>query len=194
MDADFLRVGDHPALDLLNTAGRREASRDLLVSPADAAAWLLLTGSASEEALAPFLASPPEARRLLEELTQLRGAVGVLVEAYARGTVLPEEGIFALNRVLGARRAGLAVRAEGVTVTRVATESLDGALGLLAPVAAAAAELLETGDRARLRQCDAADCRLWFYDVSRNGRRRWCSMSRCGNRAKVAAHYLRHQT
>ncbi|WIB37118.1 CGNR zinc finger domain-containing protein [Curtobacterium sp. MCJR17_043] len=30
-----------------------------------------------------------------------------------------------------------------------------------------------------------------FYDSSRGGTRRWCSMQRCGNRAKVRAHRAR---
>jgi predicted RNA-binding Zn ribbon-like protein len=46
------------------------------------------------------------------------------------------------------------------------------------------------GDRgeARVRRCDAADCRLVFRDESRTNNRRWCAMERCGNRAKVRAH------
>ncbi len=39
----------------------------------------------------------------------------------------------------------------------------------------------------RIRRCAAGDCRLVFHDESRTGTRRWCSMSRCGNRAKVRA-------
>jgi predicted RNA-binding Zn ribbon-like protein len=31
----------------------------------------------------------------------------------------------------------------------------------------------------------------YFYDVSKNQTRRWCSMDVCGNRAKVAAYYHR---
>jgi predicted RNA-binding Zn ribbon-like protein len=27
-----------------------------------------------------------------------------------------------------------------------------------------------------------------FYDTTKNGRRRWCDMSTCGNRAKAARH------
>ena len=61
------------------------------------------------------------------------------------------------------------------------------------PVAEAAAHLLVDGDRTRIRQCHADDCRWWFEDTSKNGRRKWCSMARCGNRAKVAAHYKRHR-
>jgi predicted RNA-binding Zn ribbon-like protein len=32
---------------------------------------------------------------------------------------------------------------------------------------------------------------LWFYDTTRNGTRRWCSMAICGNRAKAHRHYDR---
>jgi predicted RNA-binding Zn ribbon-like protein len=42
-------------------------------------------------------------------------------------------------------------------------------------------------DDDRLRRCDAEDCRMVFHDESRTGTRRWCSMARCGNRAKVRA-------
>lgn len=45
----------------------------------------------------------------------------------------------------------------------------------------------------RIRECAADDCRLIFVDTSRPGKRRWCSMQRCGNRAKSRAHYARQQ-
>jgi predicted RNA-binding Zn ribbon-like protein len=44
---------------------------------------------------------------------------------------------------------------------------------------------------ARLKRCEGARCSLLFVDTSRPGHRRWCSMDRCGNRAKVAAHRRR---
>lgn len=46
------------------------------------------------------------------------------------------------------------------------------------------------GDKAavNIRQCSAHDCNLVYVDTSRSGNRRWCSMQRCGNRAKVRAH------
>lgn len=45
-----------------------------------------------------------------------------------------------------------------------------------------------SADEGRVRRCDAEDCRLVFHDESRTNNRRWCSMERCGNRAKVRAH------
>jgi predicted RNA-binding Zn ribbon-like protein len=54
---------------------------------------------------------------------------------------------------------------------------------MLWPIALSAAELLTEMDVNRVRQCGGCD---WlFLDTSRNHLRRWCSMSSCGNRAKV---------
>ena len=47
-------------------------------------------------------------------------------------------------------------------------------------------------DRDRLRTCGGNDCPIVFLDVSRGGRRTWCSIARCGNRAKVRAHRTRN--
>jgi predicted RNA-binding Zn ribbon-like protein len=44
----------------------------------------------------------------------------------------------------------------------------------------------------RLKLCAAPDCRWAFYDTSRNGGGRWCSMEACGNRNKTRAYRLRH--
>lgn len=52
-------------------------------------------------------------------------------------------------------------------------------------------DLAADGQPTRLSRCSADDCGLVFYDSSRGGTRRWCSMQRCGNRAKVRAHRAR---
>jgi predicted RNA-binding Zn ribbon-like protein len=39
--------------------------------------------------------------------------------------------------------------------------------------------------RQRVRSCAAEDCELLFVDASRPGRRRWCSLNRCGSREKM---------
>ncbi|OLO31549.1 zf-CGNR multi-domain protein [Streptomyces sp. MNU77] len=63
--------------------------------------------------------------------------------------------------------------------------------GLLSTVARDAVELFTGAFAHRIRACGAHDCRLLFVDTSRPGRRRWCSMERCGNRHKVRAHRAR---
>ena len=61
------------------------------------------------------------------------------------------------------------------------------------PAVMAAASLLELLKQApdRIRRCQHPACVLWFYDTTRNGTRRWCSMATCGNRAKAHRHYDR---
>jgi len=56
------------------------------------------------------------------------------------------------------------------------------------PVAHALGELLVCEPRERLRLCASQTCLWIFLDTTRNGRRRWCDMSVCGNRAKVCAY------
>lgn len=57
--------------------------------------------------------------------------------------------------------------------------------GLTARVASAIAAASADGTWARLKACEAADCRWAYYDRSPAGRRRWCSMAVCGARAKM---------
>jgi predicted RNA-binding Zn ribbon-like protein len=62
---------------------------------------------------------------------------------------------------------------------------------LLGPVAYSIASLFADLDRTKIRKC--SNCVLHFYDTSKKGTRRWCSMQMCGNQAKVAAYAARHR-
>lgn len=62
---------------------------------------------------------------------------------------------------------------------------------LLSTIARQAVDLFEPEQSDRIRLCAADDCGLIFFDESRSNNRRWCSMQRCGNRAKVRAHRAR---
>ena len=62
------------------------------------------------------------------------------------------------------------------------------------PVARSAVELLTGEDLRRVKECPGADdCGWLFYDTSRNGARRWCSMEGCGSRVKMRRHYARQR-
>ena len=56
---------------------------------------------------------------------------------------------------------------------------------ILAEIARAAGDLLTSDALNRVRQCSNPNCSWLFVDTSRAGRRRWCDMKVCGNRAKV---------
>ena len=65
---------------------------------------------------------------------------------------------------------------------------------VLWPVTRSAGELLASDRLDRVGQCaDDRGCRYLFFDTSRNGSRRWCSMDACGNRAKARRHYKLHE-
>ena len=60
-----------------------------------------------------------------------------------------------------------------------------GAAAATALLAAKIAATAALGTWQRLRMCAASDCRWVFYDTSRRGGGRWCSMAVCGNRLKT---------
>ncbi|HJP70448.1 MAG TPA: CGNR zinc finger domain-containing protein [Candidatus Limnocylindria bacterium] len=60
-----------------------------------------------------------------------------------------------------------------------------------ASIAGSLAHYLAEHDLGRVRVCANDGCRWRFIDRSPAGRRRWCDMRTCGNRAKVARHRAR---
>ena len=61
------------------------------------------------------------------------------------------------------------------------------ALGQLAPVLWSAGDLLTGARLDKVKRCANPECGWLFLDDSRAGKRRWCSMTSCGNRAKARA-------
>jgi hypothetical protein len=90
-----------------------------------------------------------------------------------------------LNAVLSRGRIALRLGEDGAAQHVVEVDEERWRLPWLA-----ARNLLEL-DRDRIRACGGQDCVLHFYDTSRAGKRMWCSMAGCGNRAKARRHYER---
>ncbi len=61
----------------------------------------------------------------------------------------------------------------------------------LAPIAASIRDLLTGGTLERVGQCSDPACVIFFLDGTKNHSRRWCSMARCGIRAKMATYHRR---
>jgi len=151
-----------------------------LHSPEDLAGWL-----------AEHLAHPaPEVgERDLADALILREALARLHLAAADHTPFAPDDIDTLNLFAATPDIQPALaggrRQAGAGRIRVAQ-----ALSTLAREAVAS---LAVRDEGRIRRCAADDCRLVFRDESRTNSRRWCSMQRCGNRAKVRAHRERER-
>jgi predicted RNA-binding Zn ribbon-like protein len=64
---------------------------------------------------------------------------------------------------------------------------------LLLPIGEAIARVVVEEDFSNIKGCEGHRCTLMFVDRTRARARRWCSMSVCGNRAKVMAHRQRQR-
>jgi predicted RNA-binding Zn ribbon-like protein len=133
---------------------------------------------------------PATTRADLDLAHELRGAVVVCVEAAMAGMPLPAGAVATLNRVARIPTLSPQLVEPGRGLRWVSGTPVAGAL---AAVARDAVELLASDAGPRLRTCAAAGCGLVFYDASRPGTRRWCSMATCGNRAKLRTHRARHE-
>jgi predicted RNA-binding Zn ribbon-like protein len=86
--------------------------------------------------------------------------------------------------------AGFPLRLAPDPAGRLRIAAASGVAGLDAIVETVAAGVAG-GGWSRLKLCFSADCRWAFYDTSRNGGGRWCSMEACGNRNKTRAYRRR---
>jgi predicted RNA-binding Zn ribbon-like protein len=114
---------------------------------------------------------------------ELRRALWALAHAASDGEALPPGALTVLNA--HAARPGLRPRLLAVGEREWAEPT---AAAALATIAAEGVELLSGRQAGRVRRCEGERCYLLFVDTSPPGRRRWCSMERCGNRHKVRAH------
>jgi predicted RNA-binding Zn ribbon-like protein len=181
-------LGGRPALDLVNTLRERWRRRvETLASPADLGLWLV------QAELVP--ARPRVTRALLAEARDLREAIDVCVDATLAGAPAPRAAVREIDGWLAGAgpRPGLALDGSGAIVLAQRTAA-DPARAALAAVALDAARMLGTpAEAGRIRICASETCSARFYDRSPAARRRWCSMSLCGNEAKARRHRERHR-
>jgi predicted RNA-binding Zn ribbon-like protein len=187
----FHFIADELCVDFVNTEVVEQDDRvDLLGSFDDLMAWYTAAGIV-DAAQAKSLAG---GARALKEARQFRAMLRELMERLAEGkTNVPQATLDQLNRSLRVREGySEIVRTKEGYDTRFRPR-VDEPAHLLVAIAESAARLLSEGDLGLLRKCQNPRCILYFYDTTKNHRRRWCSMAGCGNRAKVAAFYQRNR-
>lgn len=190
----FLFIGNHPGLDFLNT---RPAGRggpvELLRSLDDLLAWLLAAGlvRAAEARRARKWSTRSQARQVMQEAWKLRTLLRESVERRLQGKPVPAETIQAVNRALERRSTRMELARNGKQWELREDLQVEQPQDLLVPIAQAAADLLADAEHRLIRKCGNPRCVLYFWDTTKNRRRRWCSMKACGNRMKAAAHYHR---
>lgn len=176
--------GEPLAVELHNTlyAGSGGAV-DGLADRASAAAWL----AAIDDRLPEGGDGPWPT---VEELTDLRAAVGQALRAALAQTAPDENALEAINRASSrAPRSPIAVWAPGgVPVATTDHHGASRADIVIGSLASDAIDLLTGPRRADLRACGGPGCVLLF--LKSHPRRAWCSNA-CGNRARQARHYRR---
>jgi len=195
----FVFVGNHRALDFVNTEVAVEGvPRELLGGLNDLAAWLVTAGaldSASARKAAARWGGRRQGARAVEAARELRTALRKLADAWDAGKPAPRGTVAMVNELLargaGTSRIVSAVGGEGFAVER--SLRLEEPEDLLVPIAEAAADLLCHADPGRVRRCAHPACVLYFLDGTKNGTRRWCDMRTCGNRINAAAYYRRRR-
>jgi predicted RNA-binding Zn ribbon-like protein len=180
---EFPFSGGRVSLDLTGTVGQRSGpSYERLRSPADLSRWLMEAG------LVTAVVRVDEGQ--LELVRDLREVIyGALVETMA-GRPPAAEDVRQLNAAALWPPRAPQLDAPSGALRWTARRPLQAALST---VAREAIELLTSADMRRVKECAAADCSLLFLDSSRSGRRRWCSMARCGNREKTSTYRERRR-
>jgi predicted RNA-binding Zn ribbon-like protein len=142
-------------------------------APADLTAWLGERFDRLDETAT---------ERELSDALGLRASIYSLARAAADGDAPAADDIDIVNLFAatpdippalagGHRQAGTTALRTGQVLSTIARDAVD----------------LFGHEAGRIRECSADNCKLVFYDESRTNNRRWCSMQRCGNRAKVRA-------
>ena len=174
------------SLDLINTLeldGTEGVPEDHIPAVDDVIGWIAERSIAHEEALRQQAGRQSDA--WLERFRATRDALREAWVATVEGRSADPAAIGTLNDVLRHRpmpelRPALA----GIAVGH-RHESQDPTGEAFARIAEPLIEAIAEGDTSRFRICANDACRWVFEDTSRGGRRRWCDMQSCGNRAKV---------
>ncbi|MFC0600955.1 CGNR zinc finger domain-containing protein [Streptomyces palmae] len=176
-------VGEPVSLDLMNTRWNSHGQpQDLLTGTEGMDIWLRSNDERLAGVIGRPVGTPADPRAMMDALLTARDALAAAVREPGN-----PEAVRQVDAVLAHGRIRAALTPEGPT------ESAEFEDPAWAPAWAAAYDYLRLLRTApdRIRACAHPRCVVHFFDTSRNGTRRWCSMAGCGNRAKASRHYAR---
>ena len=183
-------MGGNLALDFANTVHNHgfEEPGDDLKSFSDLILWAHQAGLLSEHEsrrLSSGAVMRPRLAARFKASLRLRDVIYGIFSQLAQGHEIDGNALPDFNVHLRQAMAGCGVeQINGKFVLRW-NQRGDPIDRVLHEVTRAAMELLTSERRSRIRQCAGESCTWLFVDTSRNGKRRWCDMRACGNRAKV---------
>ena len=186
-------------LDFVNTLDDRFSGepKELLTSYIDLARFGEDSGIIGDlqvdQLFAWSMRHPEEAQRALASAIQLREALSEIFYAVAGRKAVPSAALIVFNQHVQQSLQHLKlVPGKGRFEWKFDMTEHE-LLAPLWPIARDAAELLASDHLEYVRTCAAKTCEWLFLDESKNHRRRWCDMTKCGNRAKVKRFYARQK-
>lgn len=191
----FVFLGNCKCIDFVNTEVMKgEHVVDLFADFTDLVAW-----SREAEILSPSQANhmlkswngTREGEQALQVGRELRAILRKMVGRVVAGKNVPQSAVDRINEHLRLQRGCNELVKTRAGFVKTLHSDFDKPSQLLVPIAEAASDLLCFSDPGLVKKCESESCVLYFYDTTKNHTRRWCSMSMCGNRMKVAAHYQR---
>ncbi|WP_416799052.1 CGNR zinc finger domain-containing protein [Ciceribacter azotifigens] len=193
-EGDF--VGDHPAIDFVNTVTGWDAQpRDWIPDYAALVDWARIRGIVTEADAAHLQelanASPRAAVTALMKAKELRLAMHGLLTARADGTVPRTDDLAVVERMWRGFNSRCELAIDPLTGIQIRA----GDTGLDVISMALTDTFVRLGEdfiSPRLKRCAGVNCGWFFFDRSKPGRRRWCDMATCGNAAKYARHRKHH--
>lgn len=182
-------IGGRLCLDFANTANNLSGAmvECALQRYSDLPAWGLHVGLLDREGEARLqkraAKKPSDAAAALARALQVREALWAVFQSGGSGA---PEAVDVLNQAL---QGGVTARRAGAGERWVIEPGDDLAAWLIHPVSMSALELLSSDRLDRVKTCASEKCGWVFVDESPAGRRQWCSMATCGNRAKAQRFY-----
>jgi predicted RNA-binding Zn ribbon-like protein len=170
------------SLNLVCTVRHRPSKNlELLREPSDFSRWLF------QARVIPQLASVSAAE--FDDAKRLRKAIFEIASKISGGEPPDRRAVGVINEFAALPLAKVRLDFRSWRPEYFADAPVDAGLSA---VARDAIDLF-TGPQSKLiRTCAEPACRMLFVDSSPGARRRWCSMTRCGSRAKGAAFRIKH--
>jgi predicted RNA-binding Zn ribbon-like protein len=195
----FELIAGEVCLDFVNTLDDRfsDEPKELLKDYGDLARFAEESGIISEHQVdrlvANSLKDPKAALRTLTSAIELREAMHEVFWALVIKKPIPGDALSVLNSfVQNAVRHASLVRSGPHFHWQFDPSETDFDAPLW-PIARQAADLLASERLQFVRACASKTCEWLFLDESKNHRRRWCDMTKCGNRAKARSFYTRNK-
>jgi predicted RNA-binding Zn ribbon-like protein len=189
----FLFVANRPILDFLNTKPVLvDGPTELLPDVRALERWLIASGivtSLKAKTVVRGWRQSPDAAAFLEQLVAFRERLREAVVRMENGSSPADAFLAQVNSLLFQYPRHTSLHKRDGKVIRETLFEPRMPSDLWAPITDATADLLAETESSRIRKCES--CVLHFFDISKKGSRRWCSMNICGNKLKVAAYQRR---